>query len=200
MTVHHRGTARLLAALTCLAAVAVPVVGAGSASSAAPGVVECGASSLAVAYRGTTGGLAGSFGDLLWVTNVGHAACTLRGYATVSFVSHGRAVIIASQDRRGHLGNDEFGVAPGRRVPWVRLGPDGGRASFWLFGSDVQTPCHDLTTLVVSLPGTRGRADLPAPSGFSQWWFCGDVLWVNPIVGGVSGSLPPQRLSRLLMS
>ncbi len=186
----------LVAWLGALAPLAAPVTARADGSD----VVGCGVASLSVTYRGTTGGLAGSFGDLLWVTNVGHTACTLRGYATVRFESHGRGVTLASRDRRGHLGNDSFGVAPGRRVPWVRLAGDGGRASFWLFGSDVQTPCRDLTTLVVSLPGTSGSASLPAPPGFSQWWFCGDLLWVNPIVGGVSGSLPPQRLSHLLMS
>jgi uncharacterized protein DUF4232 len=191
---------RLAVALALALGALAPLVGPGAARAAGPGVVGCGAASLAVTYRGTTGGLAGSFGDLLWVTNVGHAACTLRGYAMVSFEAHGRAVTLASQDRRGHRGNDAFGVAPGRRVPWVRLAGDGGRASFWLFGSDILTPCRDLTTLVVSLPGTSGRASLPAPSGFTQWWFCGDLLWVNPIVGGDSGSLPPQSLSHLLMS
>jgi hypothetical protein len=154
---------------------------------------------LTVVWRGTTGGLAGSFGDLFWIRNKGEFSCVISGYPTIAFYNNGTRVDLKAKDYLGHMGNDEMGVAKGGTPPTVRLGPDGGVASFWLFGTDVMTPCPNEKQIVMSLKSLSGRAVIPTPRG-SQWWsYCGGGFTVNPVVPGVSGSDPARPLRSEIM-
>lgn len=146
-----------------------------------------------VVWRGTTGGLAGTFGDLFWIRNEGGLSCVVNGFATITFYKDGKQLVSKTQDVVGHAGNDQMGVGNGR-PPSVRLAPHGGVASFWVFGTDVQTPCPNASELVVSVRSLSGRAVIPVPRGFSSWPYCGIGVTVNPMVPGVSGSDPARPL------
>src|SRR5579863_1678830 len=134
------------------------------ATNAPTSSLRCGPDALSVIWRGTTGGLAGSFGDLFWIRNAGAFPCVISGYPTIAFYKNGRRVDLTGTDYLGHMGNDEMGIAKGGRPPTVRLEPN-GVASFWLFGTDVMTPCPNPSQLVVSLKSLSGRAVIPTPSG-----------------------------------
>ena len=163
------------------------------ASTTTTSTLRCGPDALTVVWRGTTGGLAGTYGDLFWIRNDGAFACVVSGFPTISFFRNGARVEVKSEDTIGHRGNDEMGVAKLRRPPTVRISP-GATAYFWLFGSDVQTPCANASQVVVSLRSLSGWASIPVPRGFSSWPYCGGVVLVNPIVPGGSGSDPARPL------
>jgi hypothetical protein len=163
------------------------------ASASSTSTLRCGSDALTVEWRGTTGGLAGTFGDLFWIRNEGASSCVVSGYPTISFYRDGTRVELKSEDSIGHRGNDEMGVATLRRPPTVRIAP-GATASFWLFGTDVETPCANASQVVVSLRSLTGWASIPVPRGFSSWPYCGNFVVVNPIVPGVSGSDPARPL------
>lgn len=169
------------------------VVTPSSASTSSTSTLRCGSDALTVTWRGTTGGLAGTFGDLFWIRNAGALACVVSGYPTISFYKNGARIEVRSEDVIGHRGNDEMGVAKLRRPPTVRLAP-GAAASFWLFGTDVETPCANASQVVVSLRSLSGWASIPVPRGFSSWPYCGGFVVVNPLVPGVSGSDPARPL------
>ena len=161
--------------------------------------LRCGPDALTVIWRGTTGGLAGSFGDLFWIRNVGGFSCVISGYPTIAFYKNGQRVDLKAAHYLGHMGNDQMGVTKGRRPPTVRLAPNGGVASFWLFGTDVMTPCPNADEITVSLKSLSGRAVIPTPRGFQWWPYCGHGVAVNPIVPGVSGSDPARPLRTEIM-
>jgi uncharacterized protein DUF4232 len=168
------------------------------ASTSPTSTLRCGSDALSVVWRGTTGGLAGTFGDLFWIRNEGASSCVVSGYPTISFYKSGGRVDVKAEDYIGHRGNDEMGVATLRRPPTVRIAP-GATASFWLFGTDVETPCANASQVVVSIRSMRGWASIPVPRGFSSWPYCGDFVTVNPIVPGVSGSDPARPLHTEIM-
>jgi hypothetical protein len=149
---------------------------------------------LTVVWRGTTGGLAGTFGELFWIRNEGAFSCVVSGYPTVSFYKDKERLAVKAEDFIGHRGNDQMGVAKLRRPPTVRLSAYGGTASFWIFGTDIVTPCTNASQIVVSLRSLSGWAAVPVPRVYSSWPYCGDAVTVNPIVPGVSGSEPSRPL------
>jgi len=159
--------------------------------------LSCGPTSLVVTWRGTTGGLAGHFGDLFWIRNVGAASCVVHGYPTISFYAHGAR---RSMTNVTAAHTYVMGVAPGRAIPTVRLAAHGGLGSFWVFGGDIESRCVNATELDVSLRPLDGRAAIRVPRGFETWPYCGDAVTVNPIVPGASGSLPPRPLKSEIMS
>jgi hypothetical protein len=183
---------RILIAVTSFAIVVITPSSA-SASTTSTSTLRCGSDALTVTWRGTTGGLAGTFGDLFWIRNEGALSCVVSGYPTISFYRNGARVEVRSEDYIGHHGNDEMGVAKLRRPPTVRLAP-GATASFWLFGTYVEIPCTNASQVVVSLRSLSGSASIPVPRGFSSWSYCGGFVVVNPIVPGVSGSDPTRPL------
>jgi hypothetical protein len=163
------------------------------ASTSSTSTLRCGSDALTVVWRGTTGGLAGTYGDLFWIRNEGQFACVVSGYPTISFYKNGERVEVKSEDYIGHHGNDQMGVAKLRRPPTVRIAP-GATASFWLFGNDVQPSCANASEVVVSLRSLIGSASIPVPRGFSSWPYCGGIVMVNPVVPGGSGSDPARPL------
>lgn len=164
-----------------------------AASLTAQSSLKCGSNRLSVAWRGTTGGLAGTFGDLFWIRNNGDSTCVISGFPSVAVYLKDRHLPIKTEDLLGHNGNDQMGVTPGRRAPSIRLS-SGGIASFWVFGNDVASKCINGDALSVSLRSLNGFATIPVPKGFQSWIYCGGRLEVNPLVPGVSGSDPPRPL------
>jgi hypothetical protein len=156
--------------------------------------LRCGSDQLSVIWRGTTGGLAGSFGDLFWIRNTGASPCVMSGFPNVAVYSKGERLSIKTKNHKGHYFNDQMGVAPGRRIPSIRL-VSGEVASFWVFGNDVNSNCINGDKLTVSLKSLTGIASIPVPKDFQSWIYCGGEFSVNPLVPGVSGSDPSRPLS-----
>ena len=160
--------------------------------------LRCGPDRLSVVWRGTTGGLAGTFGDLFWIRNNGASPCVISGFPSVAVYLKGTRLPMKTKDLEGHNGNDLMGVAPGRRVPSIRLVP-GGVASFWVFGNDVTSKCINGDEMTVSLKSLTGIASIPVPRGFQSWIYCGGGAEVNPMVPGGSGSDPSRPLRSEIM-
>ena len=175
----------------------IPLSGATAVAASVP-TLKCGSDVIHVTWRGTTGGLAGSGGDLFWVRNTGDVACTVRGYPKIAFAG-ARHGAMRTEDVAGHLGKDEFGVRPGESLPTVRIAPHGGIASFWVFGNDIMSPCTTATRMMVSISGLVGRAVVNSPPMDVTWPFCGVAVVVNPLLAGASGSDPPVALGSVLL-
>lgn len=168
------------------------------ASSMSQSSLKCGSDQLSVVWRGTTGGLAGSFGDLFWIRNNGAFPCVISGYPIVAVYLKDKRLPTKTWDFKGRNGNDQMGVAPGRRTPSIRL-LSGRVASFWIFGSDVMSKCINADKLTVSVTSLTGMASIPVPKGFQAWTYCGGGFEVNPLVPGVSGSYPSRPLRSEIM-
>lgn len=168
------------------------------ASSTSASSLKCGSDQLSVVWRGTTGGLAGTFGDLFWIRNRGASPCVISGFPRIAIYEKGKKLHLKTHDLDGHRGNDQMGVARGRRIPTIRLLP-GRLASFWVFGNDVAQKCIDGGEMTVSIRSLVGSASIPVPQGFQSWIFCGGGAEVDPMVPGVSGSDPPRPLSSEIM-
>ena len=160
--------------------------------------LRCGSDQLSVIWRGTTGGFAGSFGELFWIRNSGASPCVVGGFPNVAVYLKGERLLIKTKDLKGHIGDDQMGVAPSRRIPSIRL-VSGGVASFWVFGNDVNSKCINGDELTVSLNSLTGIASIPVPKEFQSWIFCGGEFEVNPLVPGVSGIDPSRPLSSEIM-
>jgi Protein of unknown function (DUF4232) len=167
------------------------------ATTSSHSTLRCGNDALSVIWRGTTGGLAGSGGDLFWIRNQGASACVVSGYPSVDFYRNGVRSVMNDEDFLGSRGNDIMGVAKLRRPPTVRIAP-GGTASFWIFGNDEETPCTTANQIVVSLRSLDGWAEVAVPRGWSTWPYCGTEITVNPIVPGLSGSDPARSLRGIM--
>jgi uncharacterized protein DUF4232 len=159
--------------------------------------LRCGSDALSVIWRGTTGGLAGSSGDLFWLRNQGASACVVSGFPAVDFFRDGVHTVMNDRDLIGNRESDDMGVVKLRRPPTVRIAP-GGTASFWIFGNDTVTPCSTANQIVVSMRSLSGWAEVPVPPGWSTWPYCGTEIFVYPIVPGLSGSDPGRSLRGLL--
>ncbi len=155
--------------------------------------LACGRTTVRVTWRGTTGGLAGHFGELYWLRNTGAVACTVTGYPTVSFAAPIPRAKTRVLDVQGYEDVNMFGAPPRRPLPTVRLAPR-GVASFWLFGEDVTGPCLSSTEMLVAVPRLTGRAVVRAPTVYTMWPYCGNAVAAFPIVPGGSGSDPPRPL------
>jgi Protein of unknown function (DUF4232) len=196
-TFSRRGGLALRIALVMASFTIVGVAPSG-ATTTSHSTLRCGTDALSVIWRGTTGGLAGSGGDLFWIRNQGDYSCIVSGYPTVDFYRNGVRSVMNDKDYLGNQGNDIMGVAKLRRPPSVRIAP-GGTVSFWIFGNDEQTPCTNANQIVVSLRSMQGWAEVPVPRGWSTWPYCGSVITVNPIVPGLTGSDPARSLRGILI-
>ena len=168
------------------------------ASSTPQSSLRCGSDQLSVVWRGTTGGLAGTFGDLFWIRNEGASPCVISGFPSVAVYLKGKRLPIKTKDLEGHNGNDQMGVAPGRRIPSIRLSPE-EVASFWVFGNDVTSKCINGDDMTVAVKSLSGIASIPVPKGYQSWIYCGGEFEVNPMVPGVSGSDPSRPLKSEIM-
>lgn len=180
--------------------------------SGATTLVACTTSQLnVIAYNVSVA--AGTVGELFWVADIGARACTLRGYARVNYsgnygfvqskkpaqplevtVEHGRRYVTIA------------GVAKGRALPTVTLSPGGAIASFWIFGTDMQSQLADghqsrcIYSEVMYLSISRGPSEiLVEPVRASSFDWCGPVT-VYPFVAGDTGSDPPFPLNRMFGS
>ena len=160
--------------------------------------LRCGSDQLSVSWRGTTGGLVGTVGDLFWIRNVGVYPCVISGYPNVAVDLNGKRFAMDATDLKGHVGNDQMGIAARQPIPSIRL-MSGRVASFWVFGNDVMSNCINGNALRISLKSLRGTASIPVPRGFQYWTYCGGILVINPLLPGISGSDPPRPLKSEIM-
>jgi hypothetical protein len=188
--------------------ITVTLLGAGPAAidahAASPFVRTCAATSVRVVEYNTSVG-AGSVNDLFWIENVSAQACALRGYVRTAYVGNyglKRAkvvhnLVVAQADSLGRNGNDLGGVKRGTRIPTVTLVPRTGRASFWIYGTDIQVGspsprCIISFKMLAWLPGSAS-AILVSPMRSDGFFWCGAIA-VHPIVPGASGSDPSVPL------
>lgn len=178
------------------------------AASAAP-PHACATSELSVISYGVSVA-AGTVGQLFWVADTGAHACTLHGYANVSYsgnyglvASKKAAVPLAVTEHHGRHYADIAGVAPSRALPAVTLSPGGAIASFWIFGTDEphqtsnghQSRCIVSSVMYAWMTGSHARLLVePVHAGNFDW--CGAVT-VFPVVAGDTGSDPPYPLGRM---
>jgi hypothetical protein len=199
-----RRASPVVAALTCLLGASLAGTSAASASSTA--VSTCAAASVKVTDYNTVVG-AGNVNDLFWIKNVSGQECSLRGYPRVTFfgvygdkfsAKNARTLVVGEERTLGRDGNDLGGVKLGVAIPKVVLPPHGGRASFWIYGTDEphnNPPTRCITSYEMSawLPGDSAPI-VVAPMRGNGFFWCGAIS-VHPIVPGDSGSLPPMPLS-----
>lgn len=160
--------------------------------------LRCGSDQLSAIWRGTTGDLAGTFGDLFWIRNEGASPCVISGFPSVAVYLKDKRLPMKTNDLDGHKFNDAMGVAPGRRIPAIRL-LSGGVASFWVFGNEVVSKCINADEMTVSVKSLTGIASIPVPKNYQAWTYCGGGFEVNPLVPGVSGSDPSRPLRSEIM-
>ena len=190
--------------------IVVALLGAGSmvtshAFATSSTVPTCSATSMRVVDYNTVVGT-GNVNDLFWIENVSNARCSLRGYVRTAYIGNygqrpiakvGHRLVVAEADSLGRDGNDVGGVKRGVKLPTVTLLPRTGRASFWIYGTDIQrgsppSRCIISFKMLVWLPGSA-RAVLVSPMRSNGFFWCGAIS-VHPIVPGVSGSDPSVPL------
>jgi hypothetical protein len=168
-------------------------------------VPACSAASVRVVDYNTVVG-AGNVNDLIWIENVSSERCSLRGYVRTAYIGNygqkptskvGHLLVVAEADSPGRDGNDLGGVKRGVKLPTVTLLPRTGRASFWIYGTDIQhgsppSRCIISFKMLVWLPGSA-RAVSVRPMRSNGFFWCGAIS-VHPIVPGVSGSDPSVPL------
>ena len=153
---------------------------------------------------------AGTVGELFWVADTGAHACTLRGFARVTFSgnygfvrSKKPAEPLAVTENHGRRYANFAGVGNNLAVPTVTLSPGSSIASFWIFGTDEphqlsnghQSQCIISDAMYVSM--MRGIPEiLVEPVRASDFVWCGSIT-VYPVVAGDTGSDPPFPLNRM---
>ena len=169
-------------------------------------VPTCSATSVRVVDYNTVVG-AGNVIDLFWIENVSSERCSLRGYVRTAYIGDyglkptskaGHLLVVAEADSLGRNGNDLGGVKRGVKLPTVTLLPRTGRASFWIYGTDIQhgsppSRCIISFKMLVWLPGSA-RAVSVRPMRSNGFFWCGAIS-VHPIVPGASGSDPSVPLT-----
>jgi hypothetical protein len=157
-------------------------------------VPTCSITSLRVTQEGASAGMTQTE-QLFWIRNVSAHECSLKGYPMISFIDlAGKSRSPALRDQSGPT-YTFYGNARGRGAPLVDLKPHGGLASFWLVGDDSYPPSNCVTSVIakIDLPGSGGSTTVRARS--KQFFdFCG-VVSVDPIVTGLSGSIPARALA-----
>ncbi|MDE3064141.1 MAG: hypothetical protein KGJ36_00530 [Acidobacteriota bacterium] len=154
---------------------------------------------------------AGTVGELFWIAATGARACTVHGYARVSFTgTYGTApsrrarieLAVAQSDHRRRA--PIAGVALGRALPTATVSPGGPIASFWIFGTDEPHVDANGTTsrcilsgdMSLRLPGDANPLTVTPARNMSFDW-CGPVE-LYPVVPGDTGSDPPFPLDRVI--
>ena len=138
-----------------------------AAPASAASVPSCTIASVRVTDYNTVVG-AGHVNDLFWIKNVGHQACTLRGYVRAAFVGvygigtpnkNPHRLTVREVHLYGRDGNALGGISNGRPIPRVTIHPGGGVASFWLDGIDIPVGnppgrCIIAYKMLARLPGS----------------------------------------------
>src|ERR1035437_3590971 len=171
--------------------ITVTLLGAGPAATtdahgASPIVHPCAATSVCVVEYNTSVG-AGNGNDLFWIENVSAQACALRGYVRTVYVGNygykrakvARALVVVQADSLGRNGNDVGGVKRGVKIPMVTLVPRTGRASFWIYGADIQVGsppprCIISFKMLVWLPGSASAISVN-PMRSNGFFWCGGI-------------------------
>jgi len=157
-------------------------------------VSTCTFTSLRITHEGSSAGMTQTE-QLFWIRNVSAHECSLRGYPRISFIDlAGKSRSPTLRDQPGPT-YSFYGNARGRGAPLVDLKPHGGLASFWLVGDDSYPPSRCVTSVITNivLPGSGGSTTVRARSK-EFFDFCG-VVSVDPIVAGLSGSIPARTLA-----
>ena len=159
-------------------------------------VSPCSAGSTRVTHAGGTAGMTQTE-QLFWIRNVSAHECSLKGYPTISFIDlSGQSRPPTLRDQPGPT-YSFYGNAHGRVVPLVDLKSRGGLASFWVVGDDSypQSECVKSVMAKVVLPG-GDRTTTVRARATELFDFCG-VVSVDPIVAGVTGSIPARTLAEV---
>lgn len=178
----------------------------GSSSANAAPAPSCTTTSVRITDYNTVVG-AGHVNDLFWIKNVGHQECTLRGYVRVAFVGvygigtrykNPHRLSIREVHLYGRDGNALGGIDNGHPIPKVTIQPDGGVASFWLDGLDIQVGnppgrCIISYKMLAWLPGSS-TSIVVQPLRANGFFWCGRFAAL-PILPGESGSEPSRPLS-----
>jgi hypothetical protein len=157
-------------------------------------VSTCSITSLRVTHEGASAGMTQTE-QLFWIRNVSAHECSLKGYPMISFIDlAGKSRSPALRDQPGPT-YTFYGNARGRGAPLVDLKPHVGLASFWLVGDDTYPPSHCVKSVItrIAVPGSGGSTTVRARSN-ELFDFCG-VVSVDPIVAGLSGSIPARALA-----
>jgi hypothetical protein len=140
----------------------------------------------------------GHWTQLFEMTNVSEHACSLKGYPGVTLLTAAgpdatlRVTHIKAESSI-YIGDSLKGP-----VPTATLSARGGRASFWIAGSDMplgyQPPsaCGFATEVLVKPPGTD--FSLKYRVGRIPFTWCENTIQATPVLAGRSGSIPVEPL------
>jgi Protein of unknown function (DUF4232) len=159
--------------------------------------VPCAIAQLRLADRGSDVAT-GHWTQLFQFTNVSGHACSLAGYPKITLktatgLDSSLAVTDVKSDALEYIGDSRRGA-----LPPAELSARGGRASFWIAGSDMplgyQPPsaCDFASEVLVTPPGTRSALDHRV--GRIPFTWCENSLQVTPVLSGQSGSIPAEPL------
>lgn len=173
---------------------------------AAASVPSCTSASVRITDYNTVVGT-GHVNDLFWIKNVSHQACTLRGYVRAAFIGvygvgtpykNPHRLKVRETHLYGRAGNALGGINDGRPIPTVTVQPEGGVASIWLDGTDIQVGnppgrCINSRKMLAWLPGSSTPL-VVLPLRANGFFWCG-AFSALPILPGESGSEPSRPLS-----
>ena len=157
----------------------------------------CSASALTLIDRGSDVGM-GSWIQLFQFTNVSDHACSMTGYPRVSLetakgIDRSLVVTHVKSEAVRFIGDSHKGP-----VPLANLAAHGGRASFWIAGSDTpmiyQPPssCGFASEVLVTPPSAD--VALVHHVGRVPFTWCENSIQVTPVLSGQSGSVPAEPL------
>jgi hypothetical protein len=160
----------------------------------------CAASALSLADRGSDVAT-GHWTQLFQLINESDHACSLTGYPKIALeTAQGpdtTAVITDIKSQASiYIGDPLKGA-----VPSAELAAHGGRASFWIGGSDAQvrnqpsSSCRFASEVLVTPPGA-GTALIHRVGNLAKAPFvwCENSIYVTPVLSGQSGSIPGEPL------
>jgi hypothetical protein len=158
----------------------------------------CSSRQLRLIDVGSPGDLAGHWQNLFNFANVSKSSCSLSGFPRMAlYTVSGKFTNL----RVGHFRSAPLypgiGVTGKLRLPRVVLDPESGRASFWLTGVDVSVnneSCHSARKVQASPAGSNAMQSVSI-TGKNVLAWCGNRVSETPLVPGLTGSVPPRRLS-----
>lgn len=159
--------------------------------------LPCAIEQLRLADRGSDVAT-GHWTQLFQFINVSVHACSLAGYPKITLkTATGLDSSLAVTDAKS-IAFEYIGDSKRGGIPPAELSAHGGRASFWIAGSDMplgyQPPsaCEFATQVLVTPPGTHSALDHRV--GRIPFTWCENSLQVTPVLSGQSGSIPAEPL------